>query len=191
MIVSMAFLAEARQVDRVEPFFAVGDECDVGNHDDNLGMYAANRANCSEYLQCLHGEFVARPCPEGLHWDEVEEACNWAIFANCQVGLSDVGDDSVRTYGNVRPRAPTVEYQLPIAYVDEEEERPIYTECPEIDPMTYSVFLPHPACDHYYACSNGVPIEMECPEFLEWNRQKNVCDWPIDAGCVAGSASSQ
>lgn len=61
----------------------VGGACDVGDHEDNLGMYVPHPDNCALYLQCLHGFFGARPCPEGLHWNAEKTACDFPQKANC------------------------------------------------------------------------------------------------------------
>lgn len=47
------------------------------------GLYAAHPTDCGQYLQCLHGTFVARLCPRGLHWSTFHVTCNWPAFANC------------------------------------------------------------------------------------------------------------
>ncbi len=61
----------------------VGGPCSVGDHADNAGLYVAHPSECGKYLQCLHGTFGERPCPEGLHWDKEQGACNWPAKANC------------------------------------------------------------------------------------------------------------
>jgi hypothetical protein len=63
--------------------------------------------------------------------------------------------------------------------------------CPVPDPLDYTVLLPHPTdCSRFYSCSNGVPIEMYCPEGLNFNDQLQVCDWPENANCVPGKLCS-
>jgi hypothetical protein len=50
------------------------------------------------------------------------------------------------------------------------------------DPETQ--YYAHPErCDGFCQCSNGQPIEMDCPSGLEFNRRTNVCDWPDNANC--------
>lgn len=173
MFVAFVVLVDARHVDRlpeprVESFSVAGAPCDVGDHDNNMGLYAPNPANCSEYLQCEHGFFRVSACDDGLYWDADEGACQWPHLANCNVGL-------------------TAALRLAVETDEDAVVRPRATECPTVDPMDYTVFLPHNSCTHYYACSNGLAIEMECPDALEWNRDEDTCDWAWDAACVANT----
>ncbi|XP_037037491.1 peritrophin-1-like [Bradysia coprophila] len=64
----------------------VGGPCYVGDHKDNIGMYVAHPGDCTKYLQCLHGSFGERPCPDGLHWNSEKTACDWPQKANCNLG---------------------------------------------------------------------------------------------------------
>ncbi|XP_001861005.2 probable chitinase 10 [Culex quinquefasciatus] len=58
--------------------------------------------------------------------------------------------------------------------------------CPEqFDPQN-PTFLPHADCTKYYVCNWLTPLERSCPEGLHWNPQANYCDYPVQAGCVAG-----
>jgi hypothetical protein len=63
--------------------------------------------------------------------------------------------------------------------------------CPQRDPLDYTVLLPHQTdCSKFYSCSNGVPIEMNCPAGLHFNDKLKVCDWPQNANCVRSKLSS-
>lgn len=62
----------------------IGGPCSVGDHEDNAGLYVAHPGDCGKYLQCLHGRFGERPCPDGLHWNNEATACDWPQKANCQ-----------------------------------------------------------------------------------------------------------
>lgn len=61
----------------------VGGPCNVGDHADNVGLYVEHPSDCGKYLQCLHGNFGERPCPDGLHWNSEKTACDWPQKANC------------------------------------------------------------------------------------------------------------
>ena len=62
--------------------------------------------------------------------------------------------------------------------------------CPLTDPLDYTVLLPHPTdCSKFFSCSNGNPIELDCPAGLHFNDELKVCDWPQNANCVPGNLS--
>lgn len=41
-------------------------------------------------------------------------------------------------------------------------------------------------CTKFYICDHGDPVSQECPDGLHWNRDLNICDWPLSAGCQKG-----
>lgn len=67
----------------------VGDACVVPNP-LRQGLYAAHPTDCGQYLKCVHGRFLARPCPRGLHWSTFHVTCNWPQFASCPLGTAGV-----------------------------------------------------------------------------------------------------
>ncbi|KAG1669703.1 putative chitinase 10 [Nymphon striatum] len=47
------------------------------------------------------------------------------------------------------------------------------------------ILKPDPkSCNHFYQCSNGRPIRMNCPYHLLWNDFKQYCDWPVNVLCI-------
>ncbi|XP_015113359.1 uncharacterized protein LOC107038651 [Diachasma alloeum] len=47
-----------------------------------------------------------------------------------------------------------------------------------------TVHLPDPlSCNSFYKCVGIIPVKMQCPERLQWNKVKHVCDWPWNAKC--------
>ncbi|XP_055522436.1 peritrophin-1-like [Wyeomyia smithii] len=66
------------------------------------------------------------------------------------------------------------------------------SECPPIHDPLYSVYLRHESdCSKFYQCSNGVPMELQCPSGLLFNDQLNVCDWPSHVDCGGGGVSTE
>ncbi|XP_045622862.2 endochitinase [Procambarus clarkii] len=39
-------------------------------------------------------------------------------------------------------------------------------------------YWPHPDCDKYYWCFDGVPHLEECPAGTYWSQANKICDWP-------------
>ncbi|KAK0180174.1 hypothetical protein PV327_005843 [Microctonus hyperodae] len=71
------------------------------------------------------------------------------------------------------------------------------TECPKMDPLNYTVLLPHESeCTKFYACNHGRKILMYCALMdnqgnrLHFNAEIHVCDYPYRAGCKAQSSST-
>ncbi|XP_052867756.1 peritrophin-1-like [Anopheles cruzii] len=57
--------------------------------------------------------------------------------------------------------------------------------CPEKDDIFNPVHFPHPtSCEKFYKCFNGEKIEMDCPDGLHWNIEKDYCDHLAEADCV-------
>jgi len=58
-------------------------------------------------------------------------------------------------------------------------------ECPENQGDEIS-FVPSPVdCSKYYVCVQSDPVEMNCPEGLWFDRELNVCDFPMNVDCAA------
>ncbi|KAK8722278.1 hypothetical protein OTU49_012347 [Cherax quadricarinatus] len=49
-----------------------------------------------------------------------------------------------------------------------------------LGPIDCSVqdYWPHPDCDKYYWCFDGVPHLEECPAGTYWSQANKICDWP-------------
>ncbi|XP_071546109.1 endochitinase-like isoform X2 [Panulirus ornatus] len=66
-----------------------------------------------------------------------------------------------------------------------------------LGPMDCSVaeYWPHPDCDKYYWCFEGIPHLEQCSPGTVWNQVAHVCDWPANvdtSGCnmPAGKAAA-
>lgn len=48
----------------------------------------------------------------------------------------------------------------------------------------HPLYMDHPSnCSRFLTCGNGIWYEMECPARLQWNAERQVCDWPSEARC--------
>lgn len=61
--------------------------------------------------------------------------------------------------------------------------------CPTPDSKD-ATLIPNPVdCNSYYACHEGEPILMKCPDGLHFNPKLRVCDWPSQAKCTVQEES--
>ncbi|XP_071446319.1 probable chitinase 10 [Hetaerina americana] len=58
----------------------------VSNPNDDCadGSYSPYPGDCSMYLLCLWGKYQAFQCANGLHWNTVQNNCDWPANANCK-----------------------------------------------------------------------------------------------------------
>lgn len=45
---------------------------------------------CDQYLQCLHGNLQSSDCPPGLHWNNLQQICDWPDSAMCDQAGSEI-----------------------------------------------------------------------------------------------------
>lgn len=58
------------------------------------------------------------------------------------------------------------------------------TECsPSEDPEDPTFIADAEDCTKFYICSNGQLVPKKCPNGLHWNKDLNICDWPLSAKC--------
>ena len=65
--------------------------------------------------------------------------------------------------------------------------------CPEVSDGD-DVFLPSQTnCEEYFHCTNGIPVEMKCPDGLYWDQSKQFCNWPdqVSPPCTGNSIEQQ
>lgn len=258
-------------------FHAIGDACEVGNHENNDGLYEPHPTDCSRFLKCNNGVLIEGQCNFGLWWNVEKRACDHRQNVHCEHGVgggpgvpegpegpngpdvpegpdgpdgpggpngdggdgipggpggpggsNNEGGDGGRPGGPGgagdnnepgepgRPGCPDVD-RIPGAPCLENEggdgggpevpqgpggdggvgepEGPepgtSYSVCPAVDPLLYTVILPHPQCQLHYMCVHGRPFERPCPNDLHWNKRLNTCDWPAAAQCIEGAAPEQ
>jgi hypothetical protein len=46
-------------------------------------------------------------------------------------------------------------------------------------------YSPDPSdCSRFFFCVNGRPINQKCANGLQWNSDKDYCDWPFNVACA-------
>jgi hypothetical protein len=134
----------------------------------NYTVHLPHETDCTKFYKCDNGQKVEFDCPDGLHFNEELEVCDWPEYAGCE----DIEPPPCPT----GPPSSTPPEPKPTP--------PIDPECPWPDPLNYTVHLPHETdCTKFYKCDNGQKVEFDCPDGLHFNKELEVCDWPQDAGC--------
>lgn len=63
-----------------------GDFCDVGDHENNLGVYHPHPTDCGSFLQCDHRTLIVVSCPDDLVWNVDELTCDFSWNVACDAG---------------------------------------------------------------------------------------------------------
>lgn len=117
--------------------------------------------DCGIYYKCTNGHPVKVACYRGTAFDYIYKECI-ATNARCYKKMK-----------TIHPYSPV-------------------GECPD-QPGEYPVYLPDSEnCSIFYECNaTGFPIPLKCSPGLEFNPVLDVCDWPEQAGCTAGSSTKK
>lgn len=158
------------------------------------GVTRSHDTDCGLYYQCSVGEYITRACPEGLHFNPRESACDYPSSAGCQLGPVPTNAPATQPPATEVPATEIPETQPPTP-------QPPATETPETQPpppqtssCTDSVdgtTFPHPNCGMFYICSAGIAFESPCPGGLHWSVSIDMCDFPEAAECIEGAAPYQ
>lgn len=141
------------------------------------GMTRSHDTDCNLYYECSVGEYITRACPEGLHFNPKERACDYPSSAGCSLGPVPTQTPGIQPPGT-EPATDTPETQSP----------PQSSSCSgSVDGTTF----PHPNCGLFYICSGGVAFESSCPGGLHWSVVIDRCDFPEAAECIEGAAPYQ
>ncbi|XP_046994268.1 mucin-19-like [Schistocerca americana] len=147
---------------------AVGT-CPQYEDENSIAKHLPHATNCSQFCKCDHGKPVTFDCPAGLHFNPTLEVCDWPDQAGCSAPSSTA---------NPTP-APS-------------GDCPAVGTCPQYeDENSIAKHLPHATnCSQFCKCDHGKPVTFDCPAGLHFNPTLEVCDWPDQAGCSGGSAST-
>ncbi|XP_049957899.1 chondroitin proteoglycan-2-like [Schistocerca serialis cubense] len=145
---------------------AVGT-CPQNEDENSIAKHLPHASNCSQFCKCDHGKPVTFDCPAGLHFNPTLEVCDWPENAGCAAPSS-----------TAKP-APS-------------GDCPAVGTCPQNeDENSIAKHLPHASnCSQFCKCDHGKPVTFDCPAGLHFNPTLEVCDWPENAGCAGGSAST-
>ncbi|XP_073944065.1 chitinase 10 isoform X2 [Choristoneura fumiferana] len=130
--------------------------------------------SCDSYLLCVSGRWRKQLCPPGLHWDKRTNRCDWAEFAMCDVKPGSTKTPSYNPSTTKKPQTrPT---SKPVTQPTEN----LTTKPERCQTGTYH---PHPHCEKFFVCVNGMMIAQSCAPGLVWSATLSQCDFPNKDSC--------
>lgn len=150
------------------------------------GTLQPDLEDCNNYYVCANGELIQNKCPEGLHFNPHELACDFPETAGCvnsQTTATEAISTEVTYTESTIGETTVCDTEVPTepeTTVTTTTETPNNQKCPS----TGIAFLPNfNDCNKYYECVNGAKFEFNCPPDLHFNPISLTCDWPELAGC--------
>ncbi|XP_026329984.1 probable chitinase 10 isoform X2 [Hyposmocoma kahamanoa] len=131
----------------------------------------APASTCDAYLLCVSGNWRKQLCPPGLHWDKRTNRCDWTEFAMCEK-KPDVNKSPMSATTTRKPTYTTTKKPI----IDVDPHKPS-TRC------TTGSYYPHPKCEKFFVCVNGMMIAQSCAPGLVWHPGRSQCDFPSPASC--------
>ncbi|XP_018313223.1 probable chitinase 3 [Mycetomoellerius zeteki] len=162
------------------------------------GEYYSDPTNCGNYYRCVRGELKREQCAPGLHWDANRQLCDWPSTAKCQAETdststttsslwSSTKRPSTTTIKVTRPTSTTTTTTTTIATTKPTTSKPIViepTQKPQ-KPCEHGQYYPYPnSCTSFLVCVNGDLVSQQCGPGLNWNTDKNMCDWAFKNPCI-------
>lgn len=166
--------------------------------------FAPHPRDCEMYFICENYRIHPHECGEGVHWDYVNNRCNFPIAALCY------SDNPTNNYGKMvcSSRGQSVEYTkdeckyvaadasptLPpvvpgndisndlmlLLIIDEFFNGCTFSACPDTQ-----AFLPHETdCRKYYICIERMPIATSCPGNTAWDKSNSQCNEESWKHCI-------
>ncbi|XP_076756261.1 putative chitinase 10 [Xylocopa sonorina] len=153
------------------------------------GEYVPDSDNCKNYFRCVLGELQREQCAPGLHWDARRSICDWPAAAKCQVETDTVTErpswTTVRSTTTATKRPTTLSVWSPS---EATTQKPIVTESPDEESektCVHGQYYSYPeSCSSFRICVNGKLISQQCGPGLNWNQEKNMCDWAFKNPCI-------
>ncbi|XP_049807768.1 mucin-19-like isoform X5 [Schistocerca nitens] len=194
---------------------AVGT-CPQYEDENSIAKHLPHATNCSQFCKCDHGKPVTFDCPAGLHFNPTLEVCDWPDQAGCSGGSASTAAPSSSTAAPTSAAttaaptaAPSSSTAAPTSAATTAAPTaapsstanptsapsggcPAVGTCPQYqDENSIAKHLPHATnCSQFCKCDHGKPVTFDCPAGLHFNPTLEVCDWPDQAGCSGGSAST-
>ncbi|XP_059612054.1 probable chitinase 10 [Phlebotomus argentipes] len=153
-----------------------------------------NEKDCSSYYRCSQGEFILQQCAAGLHWNQVNNVCDWPANAKCTHDLIVQSTTQRTTAWTTSWTTPTITTRFTsppkrtttpttttqVQFITHPTEKP--SSAP---PCISGQYYPHKDCSMYYICVNGKRVIQSCPPGLQYQYQASSCDWADKVKCMS------
>lgn len=169
--------------------------------DENSGRFYDDPSDCANYFVCFRGEFHSLVCPDGFHFHEAKQMCDYPINVGCNdtnatpptcppPTLPTCPPPTQPTCPTFPPTCPTCPTFPPTSEMTTPtEDTPTQPPRPSICPPRGLHKVPHPySCSKYILCFDGVAVERLCSPGLYWNSELFRCVRRNDSDCLLPSA---
>ncbi|CAF1104520.1 unnamed protein product [Rotaria sordida] len=149
--------------------------------------YVAHPTDCKQYAYCANGVPQTKLCKKGLFWSQAEKMCVWPAQSDCSVkNLTPAPSISLSTVRNVPWIRRDTTYPSSYILTDSPVSLPssdIYKPS-IICPPRQSWRVPDPYdCSIYHDCYHGNDLVLHCPAQLQYNPEKQTCDYIQNVQC--------
>ncbi|KAL2745938.1 putative chitinase 10 isoform X1 [Vespula maculifrons] len=161
------------------------------------GQYTPDPVDCGSYYRCVLKELKRERCAPGLHWDKSRSICDWPSISKCQTDISTTSThrpiwNSSRKTTISSTQKPTLTWTTS-TWTTSNTYRPSTTKKPTVVMITtekpmkeceHGQYYPYPnSCINFLVCVNGNLVSQQCGPGLNWNEEKNMCDWAYKKPC--------
>lgn len=182
------------------------------------GSFRPHPTDCRVYYVCTHDVLQLMSCPAGLHFNPTLDVCDYAAAANCSVvhttttitteeatkttttdattpettwttesttATTPEATTVAATTENIWTTAATSATDIP------DDSNRCRRDCALIESTWLGVALPHPNCQMFYTCSEGLPVERQCYGNFRFSVLYNGCVSPAMSECKDREAPVQ
>lgn len=160
--------------------------------DRTTALYA-DPEDCTKYYHCYNGATYSIPCPPTLRFNPIYSVCDWPANVLCEevvtpapetsdqqsesrttlapaIGSSGAGYVSTTAPTNARTTAKDAGGKGPSPIFCRDRADGLYA-----DPAN---------CNRFYQCHRGSTYHMSCGSGLQFNEDRQYCDWEYNVNCV-------
>ncbi|XP_041448521.1 flocculation protein FLO11 isoform X20 [Drosophila obscura] len=128
------------------------------------GAFLRDPTSCNKFYVCLNGKAIPRRCPSILNFDIKKKVCNFPSLVDCSIDGVQVSLLKTLT-----------------EHSNKKVEQKMIFDCTSL-PNGENVRDLN-SCSKFYVCANGRSIPRQCPQGLNYDITRKVCDVPSRVDC--------